>query len=97
LRDAELLSAALVTGDLKGYHKERDRQTRPMYDLTADLARLAPLPRPAKVLFAHLPQDPVARERFLGMIGGTVPVTEFFSPVRLARLVGWRNLLFGKG
>jgi 2-polyprenyl-6-methoxyphenol hydroxylase-like FAD-dependent oxidoreductase len=95
LRDAELLSEALVTGDLPTYQRERDRQTRPMYDMTVDLARLAPLPRPARVLFGHLAQDPRECDRFFGVLGGTVPVREFFNPLHLARLVGWRSLLFG--
>jgi 2-polyprenyl-6-methoxyphenol hydroxylase-like FAD-dependent oxidoreductase len=96
LRDAELLSEAVAAGTgraLAAYHRERDRQARPMYDLTVDLARLAAPPAVATVLFAALADNPVECDRFFAMLGGTVPVREFFNPVRLGRLVGWRKLL----
>ncbi len=75
------------------YDRTRDRQTRPMYDLTVDFARLAPPPPVALALFTALAQRPAEVERFYGVLTGTVPVREFFSPGNLRRLVGLRTLL----
>jgi 2-polyprenyl-6-methoxyphenol hydroxylase-like FAD-dependent oxidoreductase len=91
LRDAELLSEAIVAGTEKEYRKERDRQTRPMYDLTVSLAKLTPVPAAVRRVFARLGEDPVAAARFFGVLGATVPVREFFNPVNLIRLAARRG------
>jgi 2-polyprenyl-6-methoxyphenol hydroxylase-like FAD-dependent oxidoreductase len=101
-RDADLLSEAIEAGlggrmrldrALAGYHRARDRETRPMYDLTVDLARLAPAPPEAVALFTALAERPAEADRFLGVLAGTVPIGRFFHPVHLARLVGVRTML----
>jgi len=101
-RDADLLSDAIEAGlggrmrldrALAGYQRARDRQTRPMYDLTVDLARLAPLPPEARALFKVLAERPAEADRFLAVLAGTVPVGQFFNPVHLGRLVGLRTML----
>jgi 2-polyprenyl-6-methoxyphenol hydroxylase-like FAD-dependent oxidoreductase len=88
-RDAELLSEAIAMGQddaLRRYHRTRDRQTRPMYDFTVRLARLAPPPRVAVALFKALAERPEEADRFFGVLAGTVPVRKFFNPVRMLLL-----------
>jgi 2-polyprenyl-6-methoxyphenol hydroxylase-like FAD-dependent oxidoreductase len=77
---------------LAGYQKERDRQTRAMYDFTVQLASFQP-PRPEEeLLFAALAQRPAEVERFFGVLAGAVPMREYFAPGNLLRLVGARGL-----
>ena len=97
LLHAELLAAAIVEGmsgtrpldlALADYGHRRDAAARPLYDLTADLARLAPPTADMRALLQALRHDPVETGRFLGVIAGTVPVPDFFAPANLARITG---------
>jgi 2-polyprenyl-6-methoxyphenol hydroxylase-like FAD-dependent oxidoreductase len=101
-RDAELLSGAITAGldgkvkldkALRGYHRTRDRQTKPMYDLTTGLARLAPQTPASRALFTAIAQRPDAVAQFLGVLTGTVPVARFFNPASLIRIAGLRTAL----
>jgi 2-polyprenyl-6-methoxyphenol hydroxylase-like FAD-dependent oxidoreductase len=100
LRDADALSAAIVAGlggpdgrkAMAGYHRRRDAERRPMYDLTAGLASFRPDPAGA-TLFPAIAADLAQVSRFLGVLTGTVPVGEFFAPGNLRRVVGTRGLL----
>lgn len=81
------LAAALAS-----YQRDRDRAVRPMYDFTARLARLSP-PSPGETgLFQAVAADPQAAEEFIGALTGTVPLRQFMSPRRIARLVGLRGV-----
>lgn len=96
LRDAELLADAIATGRdsaLADYHRCRDAAALPMYELTADIARLAP-PRPEqRLLLRALEGRPDEISRFLGVITGAVAIPEFFSPRNLIRLIGIRGMV----
>jgi len=101
-RDAELLAEAVATGldggppltiTLDGYRARRDAAALPMYELTLDLASFAP-PRPAQqLLFEALEGRPEEIDRFLGVLSGTVPIRDSFSPPNLLRLLGPRRML----
>ena len=87
-RDAELLADALASGfageqpldqALAGYERSRNEETRPMYELTYELAALAPPPPQQQELLASLRGDPELTSRFLGTVAGTVPIAEFFG------------------
>ena len=52
------------------------------------LARLAPPTPEMAAVLAAVSGDAVETGRFLGVIGGTVPVAEFFAPANLARITG---------
>ena len=107
-RDAELLAAAIAAGlgasapaaqgqdrltaALAGYQRDRDRAGRPMYDFTARLARLSPPSRGETGLFQAVAADPQAAEEFIGALTGTVPLKQFMSPRRIAKLVGVRGV-----
>ncbi|MGZ4499001.1 MAG: NAD(P)/FAD-dependent oxidoreductase [Nocardioidaceae bacterium] len=100
LRDAELLSTAVVAGlggatalprALEGYVRERDRQTRGMFDFTVGLTALR-TPVPAeRDLFAAIAASPAEADRFLGVLSGAVPPPAYFSPRHLVGLVGVRG------
>ena len=90
-RDAELLATAVDHGlhgnldhELVGYQQARDRAAMPMYDYTANLANVA-VPPPAEVqaLIGMLAGNSHQTSRFLGLIAGSVPIPEFFSPDNL--------------
>ena len=96
-RDAELLSEALdaalggtrppdeVLGE---YERVRNEETRGLYELTCDLASLAPAPPEQQALFGALRENEHEAGRFFGVIAGTVRPDEFFAPENLARIVG---------
>ena len=95
LLHAELLAAAIVeelagpgNDALAGYGRRRDAAAGPMYGMTADLARLAPPTPEMSALLAALHGNAVETGRFLGVIGGTVPVADFFAPANLGRIIG---------
>jgi 2-polyprenyl-6-methoxyphenol hydroxylase-like FAD-dependent oxidoreductase len=97
-RDAELLARAIddgLDGDLSAamrrYQQERDTAALPMYELTCGLADLEQPPSAEmQGLLAALQGQPAHIARFLGLIAGTVPIAEFFSPQSLAAIGGAR-------
>ena len=102
LRDAELLSAAIISGlggagdlsrALAGYEKQRNRETSPALDWTLNLARLRGVSEVEERLFAAIGADQAEASNFLGFVTGVVPMRSLFSPAHLVRLVGVRDFL----
>jgi flavin-dependent dehydrogenase len=96
LRDAELLAEAIASGTasaLADYRRQRDAAALPMYELTADVARIAPMRPEQRVLMRALEGRPEEISRFLGVITGTVPIPAYFSPRNLFRLIGLRGMV----
>jgi 2-polyprenyl-6-methoxyphenol hydroxylase-like FAD-dependent oxidoreductase len=101
-RDAELLSEAVAAGldgreplgeALAGYRARRDADALPMYEVTTDLASF-PAPRvEQRLLYEALAGRPAEIDRFLGVLGGVVPIGEYFAPRNLLRLLGPRGML----
>jgi 2-polyprenyl-6-methoxyphenol hydroxylase-like FAD-dependent oxidoreductase len=96
-RDAELLADALdagftgaqeLDGALAEYERSRNEETRGLYELTYELASLAPPPPEQQALFGALRENEEDAGRFFGVIAGTVRPDEFFAPDNLARIVG---------
>jgi hypothetical protein len=100
LRDAELLTTAVVCGlagqhpltaNLRRYQKARDRQTRAMFDFTVGLASF-PRTTPAEQrMFAAIAERADSSDEFFSVLSGATPLTKFFSPGRLIKLVGVRT------
>lgn len=65
---------------LAGYEQTRNQAELPYFDLTTQLAALAPPPPEIQQLLEALRENPEQRSRFFGMLAHTVPVPEFFSP-----------------
>jgi 2-polyprenyl-6-methoxyphenol hydroxylase-like FAD-dependent oxidoreductase len=96
-RDAELLAEAIDAGfsgrepldeALAGYEEQRNAASKPMYDLTTQLASFAPPAPEQRQLFAALRRNQAATDQFFGVLTGVVPVQEFFAPDNLLRILG---------
>lgn len=97
LLHAEFLATAVMQGLSTGpsldaalleYGGRRDEAARPMYALTADLARLAPPSPETAELIAALQPNAAETRRFLGLMAGTAAVPDFFAPASVARITG---------
>jgi len=96
-RDAELLAEALdaafsgrdaLNHALAAYERHRNEAVMPMYELTCQLATLAPPPPEMQALLGALPGNQEDTDRFFGTIAGTVSIPEFFAPENVGRIVG---------
>jgi flavin-dependent dehydrogenase len=96
-RDAELLANAIDAGfsekaalddALADYEQQRNAATGPLYDLTCQFATLQPPAPEMQQLLGALRTNQEQTNRFLGVIGGTVPLPEFFAPDNLGRIIG---------
>ncbi len=95
-RDAESLSAAVIGGDLAGYHHARDAAVGPMYDLVGDFARLR-LSARQRLLLRSIADRPAEVDRFLGVLAGSVPAGPYFRPLALARTLLRRRVVSTTG
>jgi 2-polyprenyl-6-methoxyphenol hydroxylase-like FAD-dependent oxidoreductase len=102
LRDAELLSSAIVSGlagsrhlngSMKGYEKQRNHQTKAAFNWTLDVAGLRGVNEIEEGLFRTIGADEEEASQFFGMLTGVVPMRSFFSPAHLIRLIGVRDFL----
>ena len=83
---AEPLESALA-----GYQSRRDAAVMPMFEMTCDLARLAPPQPEMAALFEALVGNELATEKFLGVMAGTVGVADFFAPANIGAIIGARK------
>ena len=95
-RDADLLAAALdaaldgregAEAALARHARQRDEASRPMYELTNQIATLNPEPGRITELVHALRGNQAETDRFFGVLAGTVPVSEFLSPENLRRIL----------
>jgi flavin-dependent dehydrogenase len=86
-RDAESLANAIVDGrPLSDYQHARDDATKPMYELTAQVASFTP---PPPGFLEAIRDKPEKVTRFLGVLAGITPAT----PRNLGRIAGARGTL----
>jgi 2-polyprenyl-6-methoxyphenol hydroxylase-like FAD-dependent oxidoreductase len=95
-RDAALLAEAIDAGlsgrrpleeTLDEYERRRNDVATPVFDYTCQRAALEPPPPPTRRLLAALRGNPEETDRFLNTVAGTVPITEFFSPENVRRVM----------
>jgi flavin-dependent dehydrogenase len=95
-RSAELLAEALDAGfserqpldeALAGYEQQRNEVALPLYDLTGQFASLEQNSPEQEQFYRALGRNAAQTSRFLGVIEGTVPVSEFFDPANVARIM----------
>jgi flavin-dependent dehydrogenase len=95
-RDAELLAEAVDAGfsgtrpieeAMAEYEHRRNEAAFPIYEFTCQLAALDPPPPEMQQLFAALSHNQQQTNRFFGVLAGTVPVAEFFSPENMGRIM----------
>jgi flavin-dependent dehydrogenase len=96
-RDAQLLSDAIDAGlagrqplatALAGYQRQRDEAAMAMYELTCQRAALEPPTPQMSRLLAALRGNQDDTDQFIGVIAGTVPISEFFAPGNIQRITG---------
>jgi 2-polyprenyl-6-methoxyphenol hydroxylase-like FAD-dependent oxidoreductase len=105
LRDADHLCAAVVAGlggsrplaaALQEHQHRRDQAIRGMYDFTLDLASFPPLTSFRRLFYAAVAGDQRQTDRLIGVLAGTVPAEEYFSPAAMLsvlRLLGTQKLV----
>jgi flavin-dependent dehydrogenase len=71
---------------LARYEQTRNDTELPYYELTTQLAALAPPPAEIAQLLEALRHNPEQRSRFFGVLAHTVPVSEFFSPENMQKI-----------
>ncbi len=95
-RSAEWLAQAIDEGlsgrqsmaqALAGYAQKRDLSEMPYFELTTQLAALAPPPEEMQQLLAALRDNPEQRSRFFGVFAHSVPVQDFFSPENIQEIM----------
>jgi flavin-dependent dehydrogenase len=95
-RSAEWLVEAIDAGftgrqpleqALAAYEQRRNSSEIPYFDLTTQLAALAPPPPELQNVLWALQFNPEQRARFFGVLAHAVPVEDFFSPDNLQRIL----------
>jgi 2-polyprenyl-6-methoxyphenol hydroxylase-like FAD-dependent oxidoreductase len=95
-RDSELLTHAIdastggghpIEETLALYESARNSAVMPMYRMTCDFAQLLPPPPPMQAMMGALMGQPEQRSRFFGVITGSVPVEEFYSPENMMAIM----------
>jgi len=95
-RDAELLVSALddsfegrrsYEDALAGYQRERDEQALPLYEFTAEFAKLEPPPPDLEELIGAMQGNQAAMDDFVSVMAATLPAPEFFGPENTGRIL----------
>lgn len=95
-RDADMIANAVDRGlsgkqpiqdALADFHRVRDAAVTPLYRFTCELARLTP-PTPERMaLFRALRANQSDTDQLLGTFAGTVPISEFYAPDNVRRIL----------
>jgi 2-polyprenyl-6-methoxyphenol hydroxylase-like FAD-dependent oxidoreductase len=105
LRDADYLCTAVVAGlggsrplaaALQEHQHRRDQAIRGMYDFTFDIASFPRLTFFRRLFYAAVASDQRQTDRLLGVLAGTVPADEYFSPaamLSILRSIGIQKLV----
>jgi 2-polyprenyl-6-methoxyphenol hydroxylase-like FAD-dependent oxidoreductase len=95
-RSAEWLAEAIDAGlsgrqpmeqALAAYEKKRNDSEMPYFEMTTQLAALAPPPPEVAQLLFALQFNPEQRSRFFGVLAHSVPVEDFFSPENIQKIM----------
>jgi 2-polyprenyl-6-methoxyphenol hydroxylase-like FAD-dependent oxidoreductase len=65
----------------------RDRTVTPMYELTSELATLAPPPPELERILGASARNQAAMDAFASMFAGVLPVPDFFAPAHVASIL----------
>ena len=95
-RDAELVAEALddalsgrrpAAAGLADYQAARDAEAGPMYAMTDQFATLEPPPPEMQALIGAMQDKQAAMDAFVSVQASTMPVSEFFAPDNVARIM----------
>ena len=96
-RDADSLANAVDAGlqgrepmhaALAQYQRERDAESAPAFQMTLDLARLAPPPEQMQAVVRGAPPQPATDRSLLRHVRWNGADPEFFAPDNLASILG---------
>ena len=73
---------------LAQYEQRHLETSMPLFEMTCEFATLQPPPPEMQQLLGALIGNQAGINQFMGTIDGTVPLSEFYAPVNLARLTG---------
>jgi flavin-dependent dehydrogenase len=73
---------------LAGYEEKRNQSETGYFEMTTQLAALAPPPPEMQQILAALKDNPEQRSRFFAVLAHGVPVEEFFSPANVQKILG---------
>jgi flavin-dependent dehydrogenase len=85
--DESLTGARSYDEAMADYQRERDEHVLPMYELTTQLATLAPPPPEMQQLFGAIHGNQDATDGFARMNAGTISPAEFFSEENIGRIM----------
>ena len=95
-RDAEAVASALddafaerrpYDDAMAAYHRARDDEALPMYELTCEFAKLEPPPPPMQQLIGAMRGNQEAIDGFASVMAGTLAAPEFFAPENAGRIM----------
>jgi 2-polyprenyl-6-methoxyphenol hydroxylase-like FAD-dependent oxidoreductase len=101
-RDVEHLTTALheaLSGQrpeaeaLADYERRRNADAEPLYRHTVEQAQYQPLDQLTTLVLRALADNEVDRNRFFGVLAGSVPPSEFSAPHNVARILAGAGLL----
>ncbi len=69
------------------YEQERNADTLPMYEFTAQSASFGPPSVEMQMLFAALARKPEAATQFFSATSGSIPLASFFEPANVAAIL----------
>ena len=89
---AELICSGLISDSVDetvaGFGLKRDEALGPMYEFTAEMAKLDPeTPDEVMQMFGALLGNQEDTDAYLGVFAQTVPVMEFFDPANVQRII----------
>jgi flavin-dependent dehydrogenase len=85
--DAGLSGRQPMEQALAGYEKRRNEEVMPYFEMTTQLAALAPPPPELAQLLFTLQFNPEQKSRFFGVLAHSVPVQDFFSPDNVQKIM----------
>ena len=87
--DAAFTERSTYDDAMAAYQTARDEQAAPMYEMTFDFAQLDQAPPPeTQQLLAAVAGNQRAMDDFVSVQAGTLPISEFFSPDNVGRIMG---------
>ena len=85
--DAGFAGLAALEAALADYERKRNAASKPLYDLTLDIASMKPFSPVQVELMRALKHNPAALTQFYGVLTGAVKPTEFFTPQNLLQIL----------
>lgn len=90
--DAAFSGGRSIGDAMAGYQRRRDEHFLPMFNLNAMHASMEPMNPKMRALFEALQHNDADTAQFLGTVGGTVSIPEFYAPENVQRIINGARL-----